>query len=405
MNLTWRWSLRWTMPWRGRAAAALVVCVFVAGAAPCAATDLRVRGLLDLVATGRGSALDHNLLSRGDSPFDPYGMRVFGDAVVNDQLTILSQVVLRDASGLYVDGAYLMYSPSAKHDLHVLAGKIPWAIGTYGPRTYSNRNPLIGTPLMYQHQTSLGWYEYTPNADVLLRAAGSGPLGVNSLGYGEGPGMPIVDDSYWDVGVTVAGSDRPIEYALGVVAGTPGWGSTSRDENTGKSWLGRLGFAPVPWLRVGASGSYGPYLHASLDPVLPAGRTANDYHQKLLMADLELLVGHVELRAEGARNFWETPAVGELAVNSGYVEARVHLPVGAFLAGRTEGLLFGDITAGDGSRRSWDYNVRRTEGGIGYRFSREAVGKLVVQRTSLERPAVLGHSVMTMVAGQVSVGF
>src|SRR5262249_8893739 len=156
---------------------------------------------------------------------------------------------MRDASGLYVDGAYAMMTPWASRDLHVLAGKIPWAIGTWAPRTYSDHNPLIGSPLVYQYHTSLVWYAVPPNADALLASAGRGQYGVNYFGFTMGRGMAVVDDSYWDVGVTVTGSQRPLEYALGVTAGTPGWGSTSQDENSGKTALGRIGLAPLPGLR------------------------------------------------------------------------------------------------------------------------------------------------------------
>src|SRR5207247_241688 len=115
----------------------------------------------------RGPAFDGNLFTRGDSPFDPAGVRLFAESKVNDRVQVFAQVVLHDASSLYLDGAYLMYTPAEGRDLHVLAGKIPWAVGTWGPRTYSSRNPLIGTPLIYAHHTTLLWYDLPPIADAL----------------------------------------------------------------------------------------------------------------------------------------------------------------------------------------------------------------------------------------------
>ena len=353
-------------------------------AAEARAGDFRLHGLLDVVASGRGPAYDHNLLMRGDSPFNPYSLRLFADAQVNDRLQVLSQIVVRDATTPYIDGAYLLFTPSLGRDVHILAGKVPWSIGTYAPRTYSNRNPLIGAPLMYQYHTTLLWYEVVPNADALLAAAGSGQYGVDYFGYAEGRGMAMVDDSYWDVGVTVTGSERPLEYSLGVTAGTPGWGSTSQDDNTGKSVLGRIGLAPSPAVRIGFSGAYGPYLVQSLESQLPAGHSANDYHQRLLMTDLELLAGHFEVRAEGALNTWETPTVGDLDVTSGYVELKYSLPIGAFLAGRWDALQFGEIADSMGVERPWDSNVMRVEAGVGYRFNRDATAKLIYQRTHLD---------------------
>lgn len=392
--------------WVRRAASGLLAIAALAAAGREAhAADLQYHGLLDLVISQRGPAFDGNIFTRGDSPFDPAGVRLFAESKVNDRAQVFAQVVLHDASSLYLDGAYLMYTPFDGRDMHVLAGKIPWAVGTWGPRTYSSRNPLIGTPLIYAHHTTLLWYDIPPDADALLATAGNGAYGVDYHGFTEGRGMPLVDDSYWDVGLTLAGSQRPIEYALGVVAGTPSWASTSEDDNSGKCVLGRLGLSPFPWLRVGASGAYGPYLQASLDSQLPPGHTANDYRQKLAMADLELLVGHVEIRAEGARNLWDTPTLGALGVSGGYAEAKMATPWGTFLAGRYDLMRFGEITSSTGERRPWDDNVDRIETGLGYRFSRDVTGKLIYQRSRFEHEANDSYPTMELFATQLSVAF
>jgi len=387
----------------------LQVCLMAASvlcAAPARAGDIHFRGLLDLVAAERSEAYDLNTFTRGDNPFDAYGVRLFADGTVNDRLQVFTQLVLRDATGPYVDGAYLMFTPRPATDLHVLAGKIPSAIGTWAPHTYSNKNPLVSTPLMYQYHTSLLWFEVVPSADVLLAAAGTGQEGVDYFGFPEGGGMTLVDDSYWDVGVTVTGSQRPFEYAAGVTAGTPGWGSTSKDENSGKSVLGRVGASPLPWLRFGVSGAYGPYLIQELNSLMPPGKSVNDYRQKLGMADLELESGHFEVRSEGVRGAWETPTVGELSFTSGYVELKYSLSFGAFVAGRWDALRFGDITDSAGASRSWDADVTRWEVGAGYRFNRDVVAKVVRQEdridASEEYPSARRSS---LVAAQLSVGF
>ncbi len=375
-------------------------------AAPAGATEFHFHGLLDVVASERAPAYLDNTLIRGDAPFDAYSVRLFCDARVNPRLEVFSQVVLRDATGPYVDGAYLLFTPMPARDLHVLAGKIPWAIGTYAPRTYSNHNPLIGAPLMYQYHTSLVWYDIAPSADALIGAAGTGQVGVNYEGYAMGRGMALVDDSFWDVGVTLSGSQRPLEYALGMTAGTPGWGSTAMDENSGKTVLGRLGVAPLPGVRLGVSGAYGPYLVGELKSQLPAGHAVTDYHEKLAMADAELLAAHLEVRAEGAHNAWETPALGDLEVTSGYVEAKYALTFGAYLAGRYDVQRFGKIADSGGIKHPWDADVTRVETGVGYRFSRDVIGKVVYQHTRLDLESVpkdqRGHA---LVAAQISVAF
>jgi hypothetical protein len=387
-----------------RALAAALLLLGPARARALEGPEIQWRGLLDVALAERGKAYQLNLLTRGDAAFDAYGMRLFADGQVGQRLQIFGQLVLRDQSGIYVEGAYATFTPDPERDLHLMAGKMPWAIGTYAPRSYSNRNPLIGTPLMYQYHTTLSWYAIPQNADALLAAAGTGQHGVG-YAYG-GFGMPVVDDSYWDVGFTLTGSQRPLEYALGMTMGTPGWGVTGQDDNSGKTFLGRIGLAPGPGVRAGVSAAYGPYLQDALNPKLPAGKVATDYHQRLGMADLEVLAGHFEARAEAAFNVWETPTVGDLEVTAGYAELKYALPLGVYVAGRIDAERFGKITDSSGARRTWDADVTRFEGGVGYRFDRGTIAKLVYQYndTAATRPGG-ERATSSLVAGQLSISF
>ena len=387
--------LRIPCPWPVLALAGLLT------ASPLHASDLRLHGLLDLVAAQRSDTYDLNKLTRGDSQYDPYGLRIFLDGNVNERVDIFGQVVLRDGATPYVDGAYVLFTPFPGYDTHLLAGKIPWPIGTYGPRTYSNKNPLIATPLMYQYHTTLLWYALPPSADVLIANSGSGQYGIDYFGYPMSMGMPVVDDSYWDVGVTAVGSAGLVEYTMGVTAGTPGWGNTVQDENTGKTIMGRVGLAPMPGLRFGISGAFGPYLVESLNEQLAAGQNVSEFHQTLGMVDAEFATGHLELRAEGAWNTWQTPTVGDLDVTTGYVEIKYSLPFGAFAAGRLDGMRFSDIEDSSGAKHTWDSNIGRWELGAGYRIDRTILAKLVYQHTSME-----GRDIKpSLVAAQLSVGF
>jgi hypothetical protein len=160
------------------------------------AADLRWSGLLDLVAAEHTDAYVLNTLTHGDNPWDAYRLRVFAESQVDDHLQVQGQFVYNDGSNVYVDGAYVIFTPWASHDLRLMGGKQPWMIGTYAPRTYSNKNPLIGTPLMYQYHTSLQWHGIPANADVLLGASGTGQSGVKYGGGPQGQGMPIVDENY-----------------------------------------------------------------------------------------------------------------------------------------------------------------------------------------------------------------
>src|SRR5439155_7786774 len=160
----------------------------------------------------------------------------------------------------------------------------------------------------------------------------------------------------------------------------------------------------TPAVRVGVSGAYGPYLDAAVRGSLPPGRSVEDFHQKLVMADLEVQVGHAELRAEAARNAWESPFLGDLEVGGGYVELKWSLPVGAFVAGRFDVLRFATLVDSSGARHPWDTNVNRLESGIGYRFDRDIVAKVVYQRTTLDvDTAPAFHP--SLFAAQASIAF
>src|SRR5580765_2680694 len=84
------------------------------------AAEFSVNGILDATATQRGDGFRSNTLTRGDNPFDPYGMRIFVEGIVNTQFVVFGQVVFHDASGIYLDGAYIMWTPRPDQDFHVL---------------------------------------------------------------------------------------------------------------------------------------------------------------------------------------------------------------------------------------------------------------------------------------------
>ena len=385
-------------------AGALWVATIAAGPARAETMPIDWRGLLEVTLAGRGRGAEANVLTFGDSPFDAYGARLFADARPTDRLQVFTQLVLRDASGLYIEGAYALYTPIADRDLHLMAGKIPWPIGTWAPRAYSNKNPLIGTPLMYQYHSTLLWFDFPSDADQLLSLAGQGQYGA---GYGYlGPrGMPVVDDSYWDVGAVATGSARPLEFAFGATAGTPGWADTGLDENTGKTLLGRLGLVPAPYLRAGVSAAYGPYLAEVLNERLPASKTGNDYHQVLVMSDLQIDVARATLIAEAFVNSWETPTVGDLDVHGGYVEGKLTVAAGLYAAARWDALRFGDVTDSGGNAHTWDRDVDRLELGAGYRLDRGTLVKAVWQRhTARARDAAPEHH-DDLFGAQLSVSF
>ncbi|HEY7727872.1 MAG TPA: hypothetical protein VID50_05415 [Candidatus Eisenbacteria bacterium] len=402
-------TICWNPVTGGALAAGLLLVAALLFPAPAPAVDATVHGLLDLVATGNvdEETILLNSLYRGDTAFDAYRLRVFADAAVTDRIQVHTQFLLAETSGTRAFGAYVTADPWAGRDIHLVAGEMPWLIGSFDPRSYSDKNPLIGHPMMYQYHTSLRPDQVVPDADALLEQAGAGNEGVNyDLAGRSARGMPIIYDQWWDFGAGVTGSMRPMEFAIGWTNGTPSYTEPARDENGGKSILGRLGVAPTAGSRFGISGAYGPYLSSEPAGTLPAGSHAGDYNQVLVMADAEWSVAHMTLRSEGYRNTWQTPTVGDLRVGGFYVEGTYTLPAGFYVAGRYEIMRFSDLTDSTGTVRPWDTNWDRREAGVGYRITRGAVAKIAYQ-SNLEIASEPGeeNERYDLVAGQLSIRF
>jgi hypothetical protein len=384
----------------------LAIAGALATAAPASGAEANVHGLLDLVGVTHGETAELNAMWAGVSPFDAYQARVFVDGAVSDRIQVYTQFLFTEEGAGRPLGAYMMAAPWENRDIHAIAGLIPWMVGTYEPQSYSDKNPLIGAPLMYQYHSTLRWDLMPATADNLLAEAGEGYDGVNyGAGGGAYPGMPIVYSDWWDFGAGVVGSVRPMEFSLGFVNGTPSFPTPALDNNRGKGVLGRVGVAPTAGARFGVSGAYGPYMSDKLSASLPPGKRVGDYHQVLVMGDAEWSMGHAELRAEGYRNTWETPTVGDLRVKGFYVEGKYALPAGFYVAGRYDVMRFSEIADSTGESRPWDADETRSELGVGYRLARGALAKVVYQRNLEKEEEDEGAEVYDLVAAQLSIRF
>lgn len=345
-----------------------------------AAPEWKAHGLLDLALVSSLEGRELNRLTIGDSNFDPYRVRLFLDARLSPTLELHFQTLLHEGMwGLRADGAYALWSPWPGRDLAIEAGKIPWPIGTYAPRAYSDRNGLMGTPLLYQYRTALPWTEVPMTADELVANAGVAQLDLEVLF------LPVIDERWWDVGAVFLGSQAPWEFAVGVVQGSPSWPAPGPDNTPGMTALGRVGIVPLAGVRAGVSAADGTWMPDFFSYALPPGANVRDYHETTLMADLELARGPFEVRGEVAHRRWETATTGDLEVVGGYGEARWTLPSGHWLAVRGDALRFSDVTTSAGVR-PWDDPVDRWEGVLGTRLTREVRLKLGAQRTVRRTP-------------------
>lgn len=353
------------------------------------AVTWKPRALLDLSWVSNESGRTFNRHTQGDSQFDPYRVRLFLDAEVTPGFTVFLQSIQHEGGHfpIEMDAAYLRWTPWPECDLHVQAGKVPWPVGTWGPRTYSDKNRLIGSPLMYQYHTCLAWDDVPRTIDQLVAAAGTGQSGL-AYSFGHSYGMTVVDDRWWDVGVVALGSLHGFEFSLGASQGTPGWPEPNADDTPGSGFLGRVGFSPVPELRVGVSGSYGPWMPTWSEWALAEGASLRDYNESTAMADAALAFGRIDVQAEGYQKSWETIRTGELRMHGGYVEVSAMMDAGWWLAARGEVMRFSDVTPSSGTPRPWDDDIDRLELGAGYRISEDVRAKLVWQRHRIRPPGI-----------------
>ncbi|MCA9729285.1 MAG: hypothetical protein KC729_16475, partial [Candidatus Eisenbacteria bacterium] len=183
------------------------------------------------------------------------------------------------------------------------------------------------------------------------------------------------------------------------IAGTPGAPVfTSEETNEIPSIIGRFGWVPRAGLRMGVSGSVGPYLPAGVagagDPIggtvpegappraIPDGHRVEDYLQGLVGMDLEAGRGHWTLWAEAVHNRFESPWIrSDLTQNAFYVEIQRLLLPGVEAAVRWDQIRPGKIRNSSGAEVRWDLPVQRIEIGTAYHLSREFQIKVNLQMT------------------------
>ena len=356
------------------------------------------------VSNENDEALDRAKFRRSDSTFNNVRLQLFGDVVVSERLTVFNELLIDPSTFASVTtflrsyARYTVYD-GTRGDHHIQLGKIPTSFGNFGHRAYSNTNPLIGLPLMYQYFTSLrGNQLVADNADLLANRGGGIAAGFGGYGGGGSPfafsGLPLIYEPCWDTGASAIGSIWRLEYLVAVTQGTlSNPRSSPGDDNDGKQLAVRLAAVPTVGMLVGASFARGPYLSDAVAPPLAAqGAKVEDYNQVIYGVDVEYSAGHWHLIGEVALNAWETPNVVngsgssvDLETTSWYLEGKYKLRPGLYIASRYSDQRYGKIDEGTGTggRLSWDLDVTRWESGVGYTITEGAVGKAVWQRLAI----------------------
>jgi hypothetical protein len=301
-------------------------------------------------------------------------------------IAFVAEVRSEDLQHVAAHAAYVRVRPWQSRAFDIQAGRIPPAFGAYGRRAYNADNPLIGYPLAYQYLTSLRADAVPATTDDLLRMRGRGwqpayPIGSTA----EKPGLPLVSAFRWDTGVQARWATQHVDVTGAVTAGTL---SDPRltDNNDGRQISARVAVKPIVGLIVGASGARGAWISKDVTQTFQQPARDRTYLQRAAGVDAEYSRDYWVVRGELVWSAWTMPLVAtgteqQLEAVGFWVEGRYRFTPRFFAAGRADRLAFSRIsgTLFAGQPTTWDADVERVEGGIGWYFRRNLVGRAIVQ--------------------------
>jgi hypothetical protein len=219
------------------------------------------------------------------------------------------------------------------HGVMLDAGKTQPVIGTFAPRHFSNRNPLIGAPDAY------------------------------SLDY--------------PLGAVVSGDFKYADFRAGAVTLPPTHAGYVPSATPRLRPAIGAGVTPVVGVRLGGSWTEGPYLNDALTPAELRDAPWSSYHQRVFALDAKAAHGYLETFAEAARATYDVPGrPGAILGYTYYGEAKYTFTPRFYLAVRGERNAYPFIRA---SATNW--TARRVdfvngELGAGYRATPSTLLKL-----------------------------
>jgi hypothetical protein len=213
------------------------------------------------------------------------------------------------------------------------AGKVQPVIGTFAPRHFSNRNPLIGSPDAY----SLDY-----------------PLGV------------VLSGDFSHADFRAAAVTLPPTHAGYVPSATPRL----------RPAIG-AGITPVVGVRFGGSWTEGPYLNDALTSAELRSAPWTRYHQRVFALDARAAHGYLETFAEAARATYDIPGrAGAILGYTYYGEAKYTFTPRFYLAVRGERNAYPFIRPSAANWTARKVDFVNGELGAGYRATATTLLKL-----------------------------
>ncbi len=303
---------------------ALALLLLCAISVPAKA-DVSVSGMTDIVFKNSDNEDYTNITFKKHSPFHTLRTRLFFDAPLGDNSSAFLQL-MTDNNSVIIYGAYIRFTNLADKYLNVQVGYIPTTVGSFGARVYSDKNPLIGTPLVFNYHSNLvGFIDDTMRTVDQLLARRDTRYNI---------GLPVVYDACWNTGAEFYGSVGKLDYSLSLLSGAVSLPTLEQYKDVPQV-TSKLNYYFNPGLMVGVAGFYGPYLseYVYADKI-PDGHDYVDYMNSGVGYDFYWAVRHLEVFSESYWAKWEHPYLPDLSVSSGYVEAKYKLAPGWYIAGR-----------------------------------------------------------------------
>jgi hypothetical protein len=322
-----------------------------------------------------------------------------------ERVNLVAEVRSEDFDAVRAYAAYVRVRPWRSVPLDIQAGRIPPAFGSYGRRTYTSDNPLIGYPLAHQYLTSLRPDAIPNTVEDLLFMRGRGwEVSYPAGSLEPAPGLPVLSAFRWDTGVQAHWRSGWFDATGAITSGTLSDPQVG-DNNDGKQWIGRVAAHPVPGLIVGGSAARGEWLDNSVTALVP--QSPDTFVQRALGADVEYSRDYWIVRTELIWSRWTLPfaatgAAEDLDALAMWIEGRYRITPRIFVAARADTLGFSKVADSAGRLIDWDAEVTRVEANVGFYVQRNLVLRLAVQHNDRDGGRVREK---TFVSGQVAYWF